>query len=132
SAGSMTAANISVGGGSLAAVVSAINAAGVGVTANALQVGANSYALELTSNGTGTGSSTTVDAHAFAGSGLGALLTTTAAQNAVVSVGGTGGYQVTSQSNTLSGLLPGIAINLASVSSAPVTVTVAPDGSSGA
>jgi flagellar hook-associated protein 2 len=130
SAGSMTAANISVGGGSLSSVVSAINNAGVGVTANALQVGTNSYALELTSNGTGTGSSTTLDAQAFVGSGLGSLLTTTAAQNAVVSVGGTGGYQVTSQSNSLSGLLPGIAINLVSVSAAPVTVTVSPDGSS--
>ena len=129
SAGSMRAANLSVAGGSLSSVVSAINSARVGVTANALQVGTNSYALELTSNGTGTGSSTTVDAQAFAGSGLGALLTTTAAQNAVVSVGGTGGYQVNSQSNTLSGLLPGIAINLVSVSTTPVTITVAPDGS---
>jgi flagellar hook-associated protein 2 len=130
SAGSMTAANISVGGGSLSSVVSAINNAGVGVTANALQVGTNSYALELTSNGTGTASSTTMDAQAFAGSGLGALLTTTAAQNAVVSVGGTGGYQLTSPSNELSGLLPGITINLVSVSAAPVTITVSPDGSS--
>src|SRR6202034_132931 len=129
SAGSMTAANISVGGGSLSSVVSAINNAGVGVTANALQVATNSYALELTSNGTGTASSTTVDSQAFTGSGLGALLTTTAAQNAVVSVGGTGGYQVTSQTNALSGLLPGITISLASVSSTPVTVTVSPDGS---
>jgi flagellar hook-associated protein 2 len=130
SAGSMTADNLSVGGGSLAAVVSAINNAGVGVTANALQVGTNSYALELTSNGTGTGSSTTIDSQAFAGSGLGALLTTTAAQNAVVSVGGTGGYQVTSQTNTLSGLLPGITISLASVSATPVTISVGADGSS--
>src|SRR5580698_40376 len=130
SAGSITAANISVGGGSLSSVVSAINNAGVGVTANALQVGANSYALELTSNGTGTGSSTTMDGQAFAGSGLGALLTTTAAQNAVVSVGGTGGYQGTSQSNNLTGLLPGISINLVSVSAAPVTINVSPDGSS--
>jgi flagellar hook-associated protein 2 len=45
-------------------------------------------------------------------------------------VGGTGGYQVTSQSNSLSGLLPGITINLVSVSAAPVTITVSPDGSS--
>jgi flagellar hook-associated protein 2 len=129
SAGSMTADNVSVGDGSLQSVVSAINNAGVGVTANALEVGANSYALELTSNGTGTGSSTTIDSQAFTASGLGSLLTTTAAQNAVVSVGGTGGYQVTSQTNALSGLLPGITINLASVSSTPVTVTVTPDGS---
>jgi flagellar hook-associated protein 2 len=128
-AGSMTADSVSVGDGSLQSVVSAINGAGVGVTANALEVGQNSYALELTSNGTGTASSTTIDAQSFAGSGLGALLTTTNAQNAVVSVGGTGGYQVTSQTNALSGLLPGVTISLASVSSTPVTVTVSPDGS---
>ena len=36
---------------------------------------------------------------------------------------------MTSQSNTLSGLLPGIAISLVSVSTTPVTITVAPDGS---
>ena len=130
STGSMTANDVSVGDGSLQSVVSAINGAGVGVTANALEVGTNSYALALTSNGTGTASSTTIDTQAFAGSGLGALLTTTAAQNAVVSIGGTGGYQVTSQTNALSGLLPGITINLGSVSSTPVTVTVSPDGSS--
>jgi flagellar hook-associated protein 2 len=130
SAGSMTADNLSVGSGSLASVVTAINGAGIGVTANALQVAPNSYALELTSNGTGTGSSTTIDSSAFAGSGLGTLLTTTAAQNALVSVGGTGGYQVTSQTNALSGLLPGITINLQSVSSTPVTVSVTADGSS--
>ena len=47
-----------------------------------------------------------------------------------MSIGGTGGYQVTSQTNALSGLLPGITVNLASVSSTPVTVTVSPDGSS--
>jgi flagellar hook-associated protein 2 len=130
SAGSMTADDVSVGDGSLASVVSAINNAGIGVTANALQVGTNSYALALTSNGTGTGASTTIDAQAFAGSGLGSLLTTTAAQNAVVSVGGVGGYQVTSQTNSLAGLLPGITINLVSVSTSPVTVTVGADGSS--
>lgn len=130
SVGSMAAANVSVGGGSLSAVVSAINNSGVGVTANALQVGTNSYALELTSNGTGTASSTTLDPQAFAGSGLGGLITTTAAQNAEVSVGGVGGYKVTSQSNSLSGLLPGITINLVSVSSTPVSITVSADGSS--
>ena len=92
-AGSMTAESVSVGDGSLASVVSAINGAGVGVTANALQVGTNSYALEVTSNGTGTASSTTIDTQAFAGSALGALLTTTTAQNAIVSVGGTGGFR---------------------------------------
>jgi flagellar hook-associated protein 2 len=128
--GSMTADSLSVGDGSLASVVSAINGAGIGVTANALQVGTDSYALELTSDATGTGASTTIDAQSFAGSGLGALITTTAAQDAVVSIGGTGGYQVTSQTNQVAGLLPGVTVDLTSASSTPVTITVAPDGSS--
>jgi flagellar hook-associated protein 2 len=129
-AGSMTAANVSVGDGSLDSVVSAINGAGIGVTANALQVGANSYALEINSDGTGTAASTTIDPASFAGSGLGSLLTTTAAQDAVVSVGGPGGYQVTSQSNDVSGLLPGVTVHLVSASSTPTTITVSPDGTS--
>ncbi len=127
-AGSITAQNVSVGNGSLSAVVDAINAAGVGVTANALQVGANQYALELTSNGTGTAAATTIDAGAFATSGLGTLTTTTASQNAVISIGGTGGYQVVSASNQVTGLLPGVTVNLAQASSSPVTITVSPDG----
>lgn len=127
--GTTRATSLSVGNGSLSAVVSAINQAGLGVTANALRVGTTSYALELTSNGTGTAAATTVDTQAFATSGLGALTTTVAAQNAVVSIGGTGGYQVTSQGNTITGLLPGVTVNVAQASSSPVTLTVSPDGS---
>ncbi len=130
SLGSMTATNLSVGDGSLASVVSAINGAGLGVTANALQVGTNAYALDLSSNATGTTGATTVDTQAFATSGLGVLNTTTAAQDATVSLGGTGGYQVTSASNSMTGLLPGITIKLAQVSSAPVTISVVPDATS--
>ncbi len=98
------------------------------MTANALQVGANQYALELASNGTGTAAATTIDAGAFATSGLGALTTTTASQNAVISIGGTGGYQVVSASNQVTGLLPGVTVNLGQASSSPVTITVSPDG----
>lgn len=127
-AGSVTAQNVSVGNGSLSAVVAAVNASGVGVTANALQVGSNRYALELTSNGTGTAAATTIDAQAFATSSLGALTTTTASQNAIVSIGGVGGYQVTSSSNQVTGLLPGVTVNLTQASASPVTITVSPDG----
>ncbi len=128
--GSMTATNLAVGDGSLASVVSAINGAGLGITANALNVGTNSYALDLSSNGTGTAGATTVDTQAFATSGLGVLNTTTAAQNAQVSIGGPGGYLVTSQSNAVTGLLPGITVNLAQVSTTPVTISVTPDATS--
>ncbi len=125
----MTAQNVSVGDGSLASVVAGINGADAGVTATALQVGTNQYALEVTSNSTGTAGAATVDTQAFSASSLGALQTTTAAQDAIVSIGGTGGFEVTSQTNTVTGLLPGVSVNLAQVSATPVTITVAPDGS---
>jgi len=86
--GSITAQNVSVGDGSLSSVVSAINGANAGVTATALQVGTNQFALEVTSKNTGTNGAATLDAQAFSGSSLGVLQTTTAAQNAIVSVGG--------------------------------------------
>jgi flagellar hook-associated protein 2 len=127
--GSITAQNVSVGDGSLSSVVSAINRANSGVTATALQVGTNQFALEVTSKSTGISSAATLDTQAFAGSSLGALQTTTTAQNAIVSVGGVGGFQVTSATNAVTGLLPGVTVNLGQVSSAPVTLTVAPDGS---
>ncbi len=127
--GSMSADNLSLGDGSLDSVVAAVNSAGLGVTANALQVGTDSYALEVTSDATGSAAATTVDTQAFASSGLGALETTTAAQDAVVSLGGVGGYQVTSDSNTVTGLLPGVSVQLAQASATPVTITVSPDGS---
>ena len=99
------------------------------MTATALQVGTDQYALEVTSNSTGTSGAATVDTQAFASSSLGVLQTTTAAQDAIVSIGGTGGFQVTSQTNTVTGLLPGVSVSLAQVSASPVTITVAPDGS---
>jgi flagellar hook-associated protein 2 len=129
SVGSITAQNVSTGDGSLASVVAAINGANAGVSATALQVGANQYALELNSNQTGTSGATTIDNQAFAGSSLGVLQTTTQAQDSIVSVGGNGGYQVTSSSNALTGLLPGITVNLSQVTTNPVTLTVKPDGS---
>jgi len=80
SVGTMTAQNVSVGDGSLSSVVAGINGADAGVTATALLVGTNEYALEVTSNSTGTAGAATVDTQAFSGSSLGALETTTAAR----------------------------------------------------
>ncbi len=129
SVGSMTTQNVSTGDGSLSSVVAAINGANAGVSATALHVGTNQYALEVSSTNTGVSGGATIDAQAFSGSSLGSLQTTTQAQNAIVSVGGTNGYQVTSATNTLSGLLPGISVNLSQVTSSPVTLSVAADGS---
>lgn len=129
SIGTMTAQNVSVGNGSLASVVNAINGANAGVSATALQVGTNAYALEITSTKTGLAGAATIDTQAFSTSTLGVMNTTTAAQNAIVSVGGTSGYQVTSSTNNVTGLLPGVTVHVSQVSSTPVTLTVSPDGS---
>jgi flagellar hook-associated protein 2 len=57
--------------------------------------------------------------------------TITAPQDAQIQVGGTGGYLVNSSSNILTGVMPGVSINLVSAQasgSSPVTISVAPDG----
>ncbi len=130
--GSIAAQNISVGNGSLASVVSAINAANAGVTAESLDLGDNQYALSISSDTTGAANDVSVDPSAFSSSGLGSLVTTTAGQDAVVSLGGPGGYEVHSASNTLTGVMPGVSIALQGVSTSPVTVTVSPDGQAAA
>jgi flagellar hook-associated protein 2 len=55
------------------------------------------------------------------------MRTATAGANAQIQVGGSGGYTLNSQTDTFSGLLPGLSITVASPTAAPVTVTVAPD-----
>ncbi len=132
SAGTITAQNVSVGNGSLSSVVSAVNAANVGITAEALDLGQNQYALSISSNTTGAAKDVSVDPSAFQGSGLGSLDTTTAGQDAVISLGGAGGYEVHSASNTLTGVMPGVSISLQGTTSSPVTVTVSPDGQAAA
>ena len=124
STGTITGNNVSTGDGSLATVVGNINAAGAGVTASAVQVGLNSYRLQLTSNTAGAKNGENIDAAAF-NDNVGGFLTLTAAADAQVTVGsGAGSYTVTSSTNTVSGLLPGVTVNLLQQSTGPVTVTV--------
>jgi flagellar hook-associated protein 2 len=122
--GTVNGNNVSTGDGSLATVVGNINAAGAGVTATAVQVGLNSYRLQLTSNTAGANNGENVDASAF-NANVGGFLTLTAAADAQVTVGtGAGSFAVTSSTNTVSGLLPGVTLNLKQQSTALVTVTV--------
>ncbi|MCU1489313.1 MAG: flagellar hook-associated 2 domain protein, partial [Acidimicrobiaceae bacterium] len=65
STGSITAQEVSVGDGSLNSVVSAINNAGLAMTAEALQVGPNAYALEVTSSSTGAANDVSIAPGAF-------------------------------------------------------------------
>lgn len=128
---SFTATEIAAGNGSLQQVVDNINAAGAGVTASAVQVGSSAYLLQLSSNTTGAAGNITVESGPFS-SALGGFSTITQGQDAVVSVGGQGGYTLSSSSNTVQGLLPGVTINLVSAQAAgssPITLTVSPDGS---
>jgi flagellar hook-associated protein 2 len=127
SAGSITATSISTGNGSLADIVANINSAGLGVTASSVQTGPNQFLLQMSSSTTGTASALSVDMNAFSGSSLGTLNVASAGKNAEVLVGGTGGFALQSQTNTVTGLLPGLSINLLSASANPVTVAVAPD-----
>jgi len=125
--GTVNGNNVSTGDGSLATVVGNINAAGAGVTATAVQVGLNTYRLQLTSNTAGANMGENIDASAF-NANVGGFLTLTAAADAQVTVGsGPGSYAVTSKTNTVSGLLPGVTVNLKQVNANPVTVTVTRD-----
>ncbi|HUA93915.1 MAG TPA: flagellar filament capping protein FliD, partial [Acidimicrobiales bacterium] len=127
STGSVTVTSVSTGNGSLADIVANVNAADVGITAAAVQTGSAQYRLQLSSSATGTDSALTVDPAAFGASALGTLDVASAGANAVVLVGGADGYAYQSQTNTVSGLLPGLTVNLESTSTSPVTVTVSPD-----
>jgi flagellar hook-associated protein 2 len=129
SSGSITATNVSTGNGSLADIVSNVNAANLGVTASAVQTGPDQYLLQLSSSTTGTDSALSVDMNAFASSSLGTLNVASAGANAKVLVGGAGGYAFQSQTNTVTGLLPGLSLNLLAASANPITVTVSPDAS---
>lgn len=128
--GSFTATEVAAGNGSLQQVVSNINAAGAGVTASAVEVSSGTYVLQLVSDQTGTASAITVEQTPFQ-SALGGFTIIAAAQNAQVAIGGQSGYLVSSQSNQVQGVLPGVTLHLVSAQapgSAPVTVSVTPDG----
>ncbi len=124
---------------SLTGIAAAINAANIGVTASVLNDGSNTpYRLSLTSNNSGAANSMSIS---VAGdNGLSNLLDqdptgvlpqnmtqTTAAQNAQFTVNG---LAVTSSSNTDSSVIPGVTLNLLSVSpSTPTTLSVSQDTS---
>ncbi len=128
-AGQFSASLLSVASGSLSDVVSAINGAGIGISAAAVNTGTNQYVLQLSSNTTGTQSQITLDQSALS-STLGGMKTITSAQNSQIQVGGSAGYEISSQTNNVTGVLNGVTLNLVSAQapgSTPVTVTVSPN-----
>lgn len=114
-----------VGSGmTLAGLVAKINASGRLATASVLNDGSelNPHRLHLTSKATGLAGELVID-----GGALGLDLTTMSrAQDARVLVGGEGGVLMTSSSNTLTNVAPGLTINLTGTSDEPVEVNVTP------
>ena len=128
-AGTVNAVNVSTGDGSLATVVSNINTAGAGVIASAVQVGINQYRLQLTSSKTGVLNDLNVSSTEF-NAAAGGLVSVNQAADAQLTIGsGTGAFQVTSGTNTISGLMPGVTLTLVgtTTSTSPVTITSAHD-----
>jgi flagellar hook-associated protein 2 len=126
--GSMSAAEVNTGDGSLASVVSAINGAGLGISASAVTTGTNQYRLSLQATSSGAANTINIATNAF--SGAGTLTTVTAAQDASITVGnGPGAFEVTNSSNDISGLMPGVTLNLLQADpGTETTISLEPDG----
>jgi flagellar hook-associated protein 2 len=125
-AGTMVASSLDTGGGSLQEVVNAVNAAGLGVTAAAVSPVAGQFRLQLAGNSTGLAGAVTVDPNAFNAS-LGSFASLAAAQDASLTVGtGLGAFTVTSSSNQVANVLPGVTISVVGTGSA--TINVVRDG----
>ena len=108
---------------SLDDVVSAVNAAGLGITATKVAVGADGFRVQFSSAAPGAAASFT---H------TGGTVPTTqvkAAQDAQVTLwaGTTAEQTITSGSNTFTNLLPGLDVTVQAVSTTPVTLTVTRD-----
>jgi flagellar hook-associated protein 2 len=126
--GSLNAAEVNTGDGSLTSVVQAINSAGLGISASAVTTGTNQYNLSLQSTSPGAANTINIAPGAF--SGIGQLTTVTAAANAQITVGtGPGAFTVTNDSNNITGLMPGVTIDLqAADPTQETTVALQPDG----
>lgn len=113
----------------LAQVAEAITKANAGVSAAAVQVSEGVHRLQLTSTTTGVASTITLDPDAFLAGTLGSLQTLGTAQDAKLTVGsGTGAYDITRTSNTISDLMSGVTMTLVKADSATsVTVTASRD-----
>lgn len=122
-AGTSAADLVSTGSGSLADIVANINSSGLAVTASAVQNAQGSYLLQVSANNTGLVGAVSVDASGFVGGPLGGLDTISQAQNALVNVGGAGGYQLSSATDVFSKLISGTAVTVASIGQATVTVS---------
>jgi len=106
-------------------VAATINARNMGVSAVVVNTGqgASPYRLILSSTQTGTANAASFANH---GSGL-AFSDLTIARNSIIEFGATAPIQIESATNTVTGLAPGLTLDLQAASAAPVTVTVGTD-----
>jgi flagellar hook-associated protein 2 len=129
-AATTSAVNVAAGA-SLTDVVRALNGAGTGVSATAVQVADGAYRLQVTSTTSGSASDVTLSSGAFppGQSSLGELQQLSAGADTVLRVGtGPGAFDVTSPTSSVTGLMPGVTITaLKADPTTPVTVNVAGD-----
>lgn len=124
--GLVSAKNVSTGTGTLSAVVNAINQANVGVSAAAVQVGTDAYRLQITATAAGSSGRLNIDTAQF--TSVGGLTEIDTGANAQITIGsGAGAYSIQSSSNSVSGVLPGVTLNLTKKSTDPITVTIGRD-----
>ena len=114
----------------LSDVARAISASGVGVNATAVGVSSSAYRLQLTSTTTGSASDITISGGGL-DTTLGGMQVLNAGSDAVLHVGtGPGAFDVTSPTNSITGLLPGVTITaLRADPSTQVSVDVSSDSS---
>jgi flagellar hook-associated protein 2 len=117
-------------GATLSDVTKAISASTAGVNATAVGVSSSAYRLQLTSTTTGSASDVTVSGGGL-DTALGSMQVLTAGTDTVLRVGtGPGAFDVTSSTNTVTGLLPGVTITaLKADPSTQVAIDVTSDSS---
>jgi flagellar hook-associated protein 2 len=117
--------DLEVGGGTLAEVVKAVNAAGKGVVATAVQTAPGQYRLQLASTSTGAGSEFSIDGlDGFTGMDV---LTTGADASITIGSNPATAYTITSATNTFSDIVKGLSFTV-SKQETGVTVRTAVDG----
>lgn len=112
-------------GGSLSAVVEAINAdTELNFEAVAIQTG-DGYRLQLSAKEGGADSAIVLDNSLF--DSIGGFTTLTEGADAQITFQGINPYSVTSSTNDFAGIIPGVNVTVSEVSVDPVTVTVQND-----
>ncbi|WP_433079916.1 flagellar filament capping protein FliD [Dactylosporangium sp. CA-052675] len=119
--------NLPITDTSLKGVVDAINGSSdLGVKATAIQTAPGKYTLQVTSTQTGAASAFTIDGI----DGLGTDVAATEGSDAILTVGTTNAFEISSSSNTFKGVMEGLTITAKAKTAdtdPPITVDVSSD-----